>query len=108
MSLEGVVYWILRSVEVVDMNEVHEHAGEKVTTIGEDNLTALLDWQILVLLDRVCKDIHHSNPIKEANNNLETCRVERNAHGIILELLVDLEFESKRWTIAPNLDCLVR
>ena len=107
MSLKGVIDRILRSVEVVDVNEIDLHASEKVTAIREDNFTTLLNWQVLVLLDRVCKDIHHSDPVEETNNNLETCRMERYAHGIFLELLIYLKLESQRRTITPDLDCLV-
>ena len=104
MGLKGVVNRVLRRVEVVDMDEVNEHAGEKVSTVGEDDLTARLDWQILVLLDRVCKYIHHANTVEEAYHNLETSWVEGYADGIILELLVDLQLKAQRWAVAPNLD----
>ena len=90
MGLESVVYRVLRRVEVVDVDEVDEHAGEEVAAVGEDDLTARLDWQILVLLDRVCKDVHHANTVEEAHNDLEASRVEGDADGIVLELLIDL------------------
>ena len=104
MGLKGVVDWILRCVEVVDVDEVDEHAGEKVAAVGEDYLTARLDWQILVLLDRVCEYVHHANAIKEAHHDLEASWMEGDADGIILELLVDLQLKAQRWAIAPNLD----
>ena len=108
VGLESVVDWILSCVEVVDVDEVDEHAGEKVSTVGEDDFTARLDWQILVLLDRVCEYIHHTNTVEEAYHNLETSWVEGYADGIILELLVDLQLETQRWAVAPNLDGSVR
>ena len=33
MCLEGVIDWVLSRVEVVDMDEVNEHACEEMTTI---------------------------------------------------------------------------
>ena len=107
MRLEGVIDRVLRRVEVVDVDEVDEHASEKVTSVGEHDLTALLDWQVLVLLDCVRKHVHHSNAIEESNDNLKTCRVEGHTLCLILELLVDLELEAKRRAITPDLDCLV-
>ena len=104
MRLEGVIYRVLSRVEIVDVDEVDEHAGEKVATVGENNLSTLFDRQVLVLLNCICKHVHHSNSIEEANDNLETCRMEGYAHGIILELLVDLQFEAKRGAITPNLN----
>ena len=107
MRFKGVIDWVLRSVEIVDVNEVDEHAGEKMTSVREYDLTALLDWQVLVLLDCVRKDVHHSNSIKESNDNLETCWVEGYAFCLVLELLINLELEAKRGAITPDLDCLV-
>ena len=58
-------------------------------------------------MDRVGKDVHHSDPIKETYDNLEASWMERNTHGIILELLVDLQLEAKLGAPTPDLDCLV-
>ena len=107
MRFEGIIDWVLRRIEVVDVDEVDEHAREKVTSVREHNFTTLLDWQVLVLLDCVRENVHHSNPIEESNDNLETCRVEGHALSLILELLIDLELEAKRRAVAPNLDSLV-
>ena len=91
MSLEGVVGRILSRVEVVDVNEVDEHAGEKVATVGEHDFTALLNWQVLILLDLVRKHVHHPDSIKETHYNLEASWVESHALCSILELLVYLQ-----------------
>jgi len=108
MSLEGVVDWVLSRVEVVDVNEVDKHAGEKVATVGEDDFTALLNWQVLILLDLVRKHVHHPDSIKKSYNDLKTSWVESHALCTFPELLVDLQLESKRRAITPNFDCPVR
>ena len=107
MRFEGIIDRVLRRVEIVDVDEVDEHASEKVTTIGENNLSTLFDRQVLVLLNCIRKHVHHSNSIEEPNDNLETCWMEGHALCLILEHLVDLELEAKRGAITPNLDCLV-
>ena len=107
MRFEGIIDRVLCRVEIVDMDEVDKHAREKVTSVSEYYLTTLLDWQVLVLLDCIRENVHHSNSIEKSNDNLETCWVEGHALCLILELLVDLKLEAKRGTITPNLDCLV-
>ena len=64
----------------------------------------MLDADVLVLVDCVGEDIHHSDAVKETNNDLETSWVEGNAHGIVLELLIDLKVEAERRAVAPDLD----
>ena len=76
MRFEGIIDRVLRRVEVVDVDEVDEHAREKVTPVREHDLTTMLDWQVLVLLDCVRKNVHHSYSIIESNGNLKACRVE--------------------------------
>ena len=107
MRLERVVHRVLRRVEAVDVDEVDEHASKKMATVREHNLSTLLDRQVLVLLNRVGEDVHHPNSIEESNDNLETCRMESHAHGIILELLVNLQFEAERRAVTPYLDSLI-
>ena len=85
---------VLSRIEVVYMDEVDIHAGEEVTSITEDNLSALFDRDVLVLLDRVGKHIHHPDSVVETNNNLEACGMESHTNGIVLELLIDLELEA--------------
>ena len=43
VRLKGVIYRILRSVEVVDVDEVDEHASEEMTTVREYYFATLLD-----------------------------------------------------------------
>ena len=107
MRFEGIIDWVLRRVEIVDVDEVDEHAREKVTSVSEHDLTTLLDRQVLVLLDCVRENVHHSNSIEEPNDNLETCWMEGHTLCLILEHLVDLELEAKRGAVTPNLDCLI-
>ena len=95
MRLEGVMDRVLCREKAVDVNEVDEHAGKEVATVGEHDLTAQLNWQVLILLDRVSKHVHHPDSVEETHDNLEASWVEGHTHGIILELLVDLQLESE-------------
>ena len=65
-----------------------------MATVAEYDLTALLDVQVLVLLDRVSKHVHHANLVVEADHDLEASRVESDTDRIILESLVYLKFKS--------------
>ena len=69
--------WTTGCVEVVDMDEVHEHASKEMTAVREYYLTALLDLEIFVLYDFSLEDIHHANAVKESNHDLETSWMER-------------------------------
>ena len=71
MRFEGIIDRVLRRIEVVDVDEVDEHASEKVTSMRKHDLTTMLDWQVLVLLDCVRKNVHHSYSIIESNGNLK-------------------------------------
>ena len=51
MGLKDVLGGVLCRVELVDVDEGGELAGEKMATIREYNLTALLDRQVFVLLN---------------------------------------------------------
>lgn len=108
MGLESVVDGVLSRVEVVHMDKVDIHTSEEVTSITEDNLSALFDRDVLVLLDRVSKHIHHPDSVVETNYNLEASRVEGHTNGIVLELLVDLELEAHRRAVGPDFDGFVR
>ena len=107
MGLECVVDGVLSRVEVVHVDKVDIHTGEEVTSITEDNLSALFDRDVLILLDRVGKHIHHPDSVVETNYNLEASWMESHTNGIVLELLIDLEFEAHRRAIGPDFDGFV-
>lgn len=89
MSLECVLRWTSGCEEVVNMDEVYKHASKKMATVGEYDLTTLLDLDVFVLKNFFLEDIHHANAIEEANDYLESGWMERYGHGIILELLIN-------------------
>ena len=91
MGLEDVVGWVLSGVKVVHVDQVQEHASEKMSTVREDDLIAPLDCDVFVLLDVLVKHVHHPDAIEETDNDLEASRVEGYTHGIFLELLVNLK-----------------
>ena len=104
MSLENVLRWILCSIEVVDVDKVDEHAGKQMSTVRENYFTTSLDSNVFVLRDSVREHIHHPDAIEKADYDLETSWVEGDTHGLIWELLGDLQFKAEGWTIAPYLD----
>ena len=108
MHAELIVRRALACVEVVHDDSSDLHACEQVSTVGEHDLTARLDADVLVLLDGVLKDVHHANSIVEADHNLEASWMEGYTVGTLLELLIDLQLEAVRGTVAPNLHGLVR
>ena len=108
MHAELIVWGALACVEVVHDDSSNLHACKQVTTIGEDDLTARLDANVFVLLDGVLEHVHHAHTIVEADHNLEASWVEGHTVGTFLELLVDLQLETIRGTVAPNLHGLVR
>lgn len=50
--------------------------GKHMTSIGESNLPAPLDWQLFERLQGFWKDIHHSDLISKPNHNMEASGVE--------------------------------
>ena len=107
MHSELVVGRALACVEVVHDDRADLHASKQVTTIGENNLTARLDADVLVLLNRVLEHVHHSYSIVETNHDLEASWVEGHTISTLLELLVDLQLKANLRIVAPDLDCLV-
>jgi len=94
VGFENVLRGILCRVELVDVDESGELAGEKVATVGENDLTTLLDRQVFVLLDGVLEDVHHPDSVEETDYDLEASGVESHTEGVISELLINLKFEA--------------
>lgn len=102
VCLEVVMRRVVGRVEVKDLDVLDMLASKEVATVGEHYLAALLDVQVLVLLDGVSEDIHHADLVVEAHHDLEARWVERHAAGLILERLINLKLEVMRGTVAPN------
>ena len=64
------------SEEPVDPDVLIVLTSEQVTTVRENNLTALLDRQTLVPNQFVVLDIHHLELVAETNNEVEAAWVE--------------------------------
>ena len=77
MSLKCILWRASCCVEIVNMDEVYKHASKKMATIREYDFTALLDLDVFVLEDFSLEDVHHTDAVKEANNNLEAGWMER-------------------------------
>ena len=79
-----------------------------MSTIRENDLSALLDGNIFILLNTLVKHVHHSDAVVEADNDLETSWVEGHANRILSEPLVDLKLKAEGWAVAPDFDGLIR
>ena len=64
------------SVELVHPDVFIVLAGEKVASIGEDDFTALLDRQSLVLNKFVVENVHHAHFVAKANDEVSAAWVE--------------------------------
>ena len=62
-------------IEVVHLNHVLVLAGDQVATMGELDLFALLDVDLLVLVEGVLEYIHKGYVGVEANNEVQPTRV---------------------------------
>ena len=103
VALEIIARWVVSGEEVENLDVLNGLACKQVATIGKNDLATRPNVQILVLLDRIGKDVHHSNLVIKAYNNLETSRMEGDTVSGFLEYLVNLELEVHGSAIAPNL-----
>ena len=108
MSFEDIVDWTFSGEEFKYMDKGLVLAGKETSSIGKDDLTAPLVWKLLVLLNAILKDIHHSDSVIETNNNLETSWMERYTKSFFLIAFADFKVESHGWVVTPNLNCFVR
>jgi len=93
VSLVNEILVVLASVELVDVDVVLGSAGEQVATIGESDLTAAFDSNGLEWLQAVLEDVHHSDAIGEADDDVEAGWVEGHAIGLIVEYLADFQLK---------------
>lgn len=98
---------ILREVKLVDLNCRAVGSSEQVPSMRKLNLTAQLNLDVLVGHKIFLKQIHHADAFVEANHQVEARRVERDAVGLFLEVLVDFEIEAVGRRVGPNFDSAV-
>ena len=72
MLLEGVAFWAVALVETEYFDVVVVCAGKEVASICKLYFSATLDEEFLVHLKVTCTDIHASDLVSEAYNNLES------------------------------------
>ena len=73
MLLEYVVKWVFGCVKLEDTNVVVVLTSKKMSTIGKDDFTAVLDIaNVFIRNKRVFKDVHHSDSIGETNDDVKT------------------------------------
>lgn len=94
MGCELELSWATSRVEFVDPDLFVVLASEQVTSVGEDNLTALLDWDVaLVRLETLVKDVHHLDLVTQTDHEVQTAWVERDTVGFTLGVVDDLGAE---------------
>ena len=81
-------------IELIDPDLFVVLAGEKVATIGENDLTALLDLELFVSNQLLAlKNIHETDCVAETNNQVDAARVKSDRMGLLLGLVAELRFE---------------
>jgi hypothetical protein len=79
-------------------------ACKEVAAVGESDLTAQLDADLLELLEASLENIHHANLVSETYYDMETRGMESKGVCLILENFANLQGLSM---IVPDADCLV-
>ena len=78
MSLKDVLDWIFCRKELVNADSATVLTGEEMPTMSKDNLTALFDWDFLILEQCffrrlvILEDVHHPDSVSKANDDLES------------------------------------
>ena len=93
MIFELELLWALCGVELVDPDRLVVLAGDEVTSVGEDDLTALTDVDVLVRDEVVVQNVHEDHSVAETHHEVEAGRVKGDAVSFFLELLTDFELE---------------
>ena len=106
VRFEVVVWRIVSRVEIEHLDVLIVLTSEQMSSIWEYYFATILDVQVFVLLDWVFKDVHHTDFVEEANYNLETGRMKGYTAGIVLEDLIDFQFEF-RVVIFPDFNSLI-
>ena len=109
--LVGDEFEILRArrcVEFVDPDFLLLLACKEVATVGEDNLTTLLDLKLLVRDELLVQDVHKSDRIAEANDQVEARRVEGDRVGLLLGWVAKFRLEHLTGRVGPKSDCTIR
>ena len=83
-------------------------AGEEMTTVGEHNLTALLDRQLLVLDKGTVQNVHHANLVAEADHDVESTGVERQRMRLKVALVAEFRLEHVAGSVGPQPDGTIR
>jgi hypothetical protein len=76
MILEVIFRGAFSSIEFVNRDSMLVGASKEVPTVGESDLTAELDADLLECLECFLEHIHHADFISETNDNVEPRGVE--------------------------------
>ena len=69
--LERVLRGALSRIELVHRYGVLVGACEEVPSVGEPDLAAQLDADLLELLETALEDVHHAHLVREAHDDVE-------------------------------------
>lgn len=98
---------VLRQVELINIDGATVRDREKVTTMGELNLTAQLNLDILERYQILFKQVHHADTLIETDNKVETTGMESHTVGLLLENLIDFQIKASSVGVGPDFDCAV-
>ena len=96
------------SVELVDPDLLVILASKEMATVRENNLTALLDWQLFVLDEGSVQNVHHAHLVAEANDDVQSAGVERQSMRFEVALVAELRLEHIASSVRPQPDCTIR
>jgi hypothetical protein len=102
MGSEFECCWDLCSIELIDPDVLIVLASKEVTSIGEDNLTALLDRDALVCFQSLVQYVEELYLIAQTDDQVETGWVEGNRVGLCLGVMDYLVLEVAGVSVGPE------
>lgn len=107
MSLINEVNIVFACIELIDVDMILRCTGKKMATMRESDFPATLDANGLERLQAVLEHVHHSDSVSEANDDVETSRVEGHTVRLIIKDLAYLQLKWTHLSIVPNPDCFI-
>ena len=93
MTLALHVGGTLCCVEVVDVGVLTDASSKHMTTVTEANLTAVLQRDTVILLNRVREDVHHHDLITNGCQDVESTRMESHSRSFFTNGGLKCQFE---------------
>ena len=83
----------LRRVEVVDVSVGADARSKHVTAVTETDLTAVLQGDAVILLNRVREDVHHHDLVADGRQDVESTRMEGHSRSFFTDGRLEGHFE---------------